>query len=78
MLKGAGKVANARKSRQANNEAMNLQETLDKELEMHKYDGALANRKGGYEGEIMMDDDLLEERGDGSVHLIMQKQWKPT
>ena len=53
MLKGAGKVANARKSRQANNEAMNLQETLDKELEMHKYDGALANRKGGYVEEKM-------------------------
>ncbi|CAN6974163.1 unnamed protein product [Brassica oleracea var. botrytis] len=53
MLKGAGKVANARKSRQANNEAMNLQETLDKELEMHKYDGALAKRKGGYVEEKM-------------------------
>ncbi|KAL0784209.1 hypothetical protein Bca101_000454 [Brassica carinata] len=53
MLKRAGKVANARKSRQANNEAMNLQETLDKELEMHKYDGALANRKGGYVEEKM-------------------------
>lgn len=73
---------NARKARKANNEAMNLQETMDKELETHRMEHG--QRKGrhleleekmkkmevedisGGEDDITIDD-LLQEGGDGNV-----------
>lgn len=72
---------NARKARKVNNEAMNLQETMDKELETHRMEHGPKKRKlhgrgdeeeedevediNGGEDEIIMDD-LLEEGGDGN------------
>ncbi|KAG2321338.1 hypothetical protein Bca52824_014551 [Brassica carinata] len=72
---------NARKAGKANNEAMNLQETMDKELETHRMEHGPKKRKipggkdeeeedevediNGGEDEITIDD-LLEEGGDGN------------
>ncbi|XP_033134444.1 pinin, partial [Brassica rapa] len=73
---------NARKARKANNEAMNLQETMDKELETHRMEHGLKKRKipgaGGEDEEDEVEDisggedditidDLLQEGGDGNV-----------
>ncbi|KFK43777.1 hypothetical protein AALP_AA1G171200 [Arabis alpina] len=73
---------NARKARKANNEAMNLQETMDKELETHRMEHGPKKRKlrggedeeeedevediNGGEDEMIMDD-LLEEGGDVNI-----------
>lgn len=73
---------NARKARKANNEAMNLQETMDKELETHRMERGPKKRKlpgggdeeeedevediNGGEDEMIMDD-LLDEGGDGNI-----------
>ncbi|XP_048621208.1 pinin-like [Brassica napus] len=73
---------NARKARKANNEAMNLQETMDKELETHRMEHGPKKRKipgaGGEDEEDEVEDisggedditidDLLQEGGDGNV-----------
>ncbi|CAH8252394.1 unnamed protein product [Arabidopsis lyrata] len=72
---------NARKARKSNNEGMNLQETMDKELETHRMEHGPKKRKipggneeeedevediNGGEDEMIMDD-LLEEGGDGNI-----------
>ncbi|CAN8293344.1 unnamed protein product [Cochlearia groenlandica] len=71
---------NARKARKANNEAMNSQETMDKDLETHRMEHGPKKRKipgdeeeedevediiNGGEDEMIMDD-LLDEGGDGN------------
>ncbi|CAE5957540.1 unnamed protein product [Arabidopsis arenosa] len=74
---------NARKARKANNEGINLQETMDKELESHRMEHGPKKRKipgGGGDDEEedevedinggedeMIMDDLLEEGGDGNI-----------
>lgn len=73
---------NARKARKANNEGMNLQETMDKELETHRMEHGPKKRKlprGGDEDEEdevedinggeeeMIMDDLLDEGGDVNI-----------
>ncbi|KAF8045034.1 hypothetical protein N665_5709s0002 [Sinapis alba] len=76
------KWENARKARKANNDAMNLQETMDKDLETHIMEHGPKKRKipggGGDEEEEdevedinvgedeMTMDDVLEEGGDGN------------
>jgi len=63
---------NARKARKANNEGMNLQETMDKELETHRMEHGPKKRKrpGGGVGDEDEEDEVEDING-GEDEMIM-------
>lgn len=63
---------NARKARKANNEAVNLQETMDKELETHRMEHGPKKRKipGGGVGDEEEEDEVEDING-GEDEMIM-------